>query len=153
MSGNSTIIKQTTIPKTKLIVELHESVRDNPFFHKIKKLNMSYMEIFSFGIIGLPVPDDFVGENDFEYRESKIPAFLELNKDYISLESDRLINKLARRHDPECAGRISELLGIAVTLKYFTKLLGVPRNNVGRIMTSSTVEKRRFQSSKEREGI
>ena len=128
-------------PTTVLKVEWDETVKDNPFFQKITEIEICCPEIFSLGCLNEGVPPQFVGENDFAYRQSKIPLLRGLYKDWMKTTKNQIIN-VASGYDSEKATDVSEIIGVAVALKYFIQLIGIQKNLIKKILPSGKQEKR-----------
>ena len=66
----------------KFKITLDKSVSSNPFFTRIKTIDIDKQSIFKYGIMNEDTPS-FIGENDFEYFQSKVPSWMEFYGDNI----------------------------------------------------------------------
>ena len=107
-------------------------------FDGIDSLEILRDEIFKFGIFKEQAAPEHVYENDFEYLMSKIPAFSEMCTDFIKLGNDYIDNLGT---DDRKSKEISEILGIALGLKFTSEALGVAQQSIEKIPTPITKEK------------
>ena len=107
MSINIEIIKDDTCKKLKVP----------------KKLNVSKEDIFNYGIFHYEIPPDRLSDNNFEYLESKIPAYVGMYEDYIDFDISR--QSIKSKTSGESAKNLSEIVGIAIGLKSAIQIFGL----------------------------
>lgn len=99
MSVNIEIIKDDTC---KLL----------PSFQNINHLKFSKQDIFNYGVFHYDIPPEKIGDNDFEYLESKIPGYVLLYEDHVKISKDD--NSITCQVTGEAAKNVSEIVGISV---------------------------------------
>jgi len=120
----------------KFKITLDKSVSSNPFFTKIKSIDIDKQSIFKYGILNED-PPSFIGENDFEYFQSKIPSWMEFYGDNIEIAKNRIIS-YARGENTK---RVSEIIGVGVGLSYAIELLQINPNKINKIPKPETMIK------------
>ena len=124
MSINIEIIKDDTCKKLKVP----------------KKLNVSKEDIFNYGIFHYEIPPDKLSDNNFEYLESKIPAYVGMYEDYIDIDEGR--QSIKSKTSGESVKNLSEIIGIALGLKSAIKIFGLNKKEIENIPISTKQEKR-----------
>lgn len=124
MSINIEIIKDDTCKKLKVP----------------KKLNVFKEDIFNYGIFHYEIPPDKLSDNNFEYLESKIPAYVGMYEDYIDF--DVAGQSIKSKTTGESAKNLSEIIGIALGLKSAIKIFGLNKKEIENIPISTKQEKR-----------
>ncbi len=124
MSINIEIIKDDTCKKLKVP----------------KKLNVSKEDIFNYGIFHYEIPPDKLSDNNFEYLESKIPAYVGMYEDYIDIDEGR--QSIKSKTSGESVKNLSEIIGIALGLKSAIKIFGLNKKEIENITISTKQEKR-----------
>lgn len=124
MSINIEIIKDDTCKKLKVP----------------KKLNVSKEDIFNYGIFHYEIPPHKLSDNNFEYLESKIPAYVGMYEDYIDIDEGR--QSIISKTSGESAKNLSEIIGIALGLKSAIKIFGLNKKEIENIPISTKQEKR-----------
>ena len=105
---------------SKLKIHLDETVKDSDLFKSKKDLNICKPEIFKYGVFAEEIPEK-IHEADFDYLQSKIPAYELLYSDFLSVYSDRIENI---SKDDRKKKLLSEVIGVAFGIKYTVELLG-----------------------------
>ncbi|WP_264550782.1 hypothetical protein [Flavobacterium sp. N2038] len=105
---------------SKLKIYLDETVKDSPLFKSKEELSICKPEIFKYGVFAEEIPQN-VYEADFDYLQSKIPAYELLYSDFLSVYADRIENI---SKDDRKKKLISEVIGVAFGIKYTVELLG-----------------------------
>lgn len=77
--------------RSKLNVHLDDTVKDSELFKSKLELDICKPEIFKYGIMAEEVPDKVL-ESNFDYLQSKIPAYESLYSDWINVEKDKIEN-------------------------------------------------------------
>jgi hypothetical protein len=131
-----------SISKPKIYLD--ETVKDSELFKSKEELEICKQEIFKYGVMMEEVPSH-IQEADFDYLQSKIPAYDLLHSDFINIFPDRIENL---SNDDRKKKIISEIIGVAFGIKYTTELLntspskfkkiGVPIN--GKYLDYSIIE-------------
>ena len=124
MSINIEIIKDDTCKKLKVQ----------------KELNVSKEDIFNYGIFHYEIPPDRLSDNNFEYLESKIPAYVGMYEDYIDFDISR--QSIKSKTSGESAKNLSEIVGIAIGLKSAIQIFGLNKKEIENIPISTKQEKR-----------
>jgi hypothetical protein len=129
---------------SKPIIHLDDTVKDSKLFQSKNEFEICKPEIFKYGIMMEEVPAH-IREADFDYLQSKIPAYELLHSDFINIFPDRIENL---SNDDRKKKLISEIIGVAFGIKYTTELLntspskfkkiGVPRE--GKYLDYSIIE-------------
>ncbi|MFN0188381.1 MAG: hypothetical protein ACKVQV_06740, partial [Bacteroidia bacterium] len=132
--------KQTT----KIEILLDETVKDNVFFQTVTSFEINKIELFKYAIMMWEVPSNIV-ESDFDYLQSKVPAFESLLSDFIDFNDNTVYNL---SNDDRVKKTVSEAVGVGLGLKYSTILLktnpnkfkkiGVPKE--GKYLDYSTIK-------------
>jgi len=105
---------------SKLKIHLDETVKDSPLFKSKEELSICKPEIFKYGVFAEEIPEK-VYEADFDYLQSKIPAYELLYSDFLSVYEDRIENI---SKDDRKKKLLSEVIGVAFGIKYTVELLG-----------------------------
>ena len=131
-----------SISKPKIFLD--DTVKDVELFKSKKEFEICKQEIFKYGVMMEEVPTH-IKEADFDYLQSKIPAYDLLHSDFINISPTRIENL---SNDDRKKKMISEIIGVAFGIKYTTELLntspskfkkiGVPIN--GKYLDYSIIE-------------
>jgi hypothetical protein len=124
----------------KLTVIPDDSCKDLEGFSITSTIKFAKTEIFTFGILNIDVPPDRIGENDFEYLQSKIPSYMGMYEDYIVL--DKIHNRIIGNATGETLRQVSEIIGVGVGLKVFTYISKFERKTISKIGVSKHRVKR-----------
>ena len=124
MSINIEIIKDDTCKKLKVQ----------------KELNVSKEDIFNYGIFHYEIPPDRLSDNNFEYLESKIPAYVGMYEDYIDFDISR--QSIKSKTSGESAKNLSEIVGIAIGLKSAIQIFGLNKKEIENIPIGTKKKKR-----------
>lgn len=124
--------------KIKLIID--STLSKNKNFSSWEDIEVEKQDIFNFGIFKYEVPPEKIGENDFEYLQSKIPAYTELYEDYIEMPNGK--NSIICKVEGEAASDVSEIVGIAIGLKTTMDIFGIEKRKIRKIGQSGKREKR-----------
>jgi len=124
--------------KVKLVCD--DTCRNNPLLKDKTSIHLSKLDIFTYGVMNMDVPPEKIGDNEFEYRESKIPSLESLYSDCIAFNSSKgqIVNKMKG----ECGKVVSELVGVGVGLRTFIDISKLTRRSINRIGVSKKQEKR-----------
>ena len=122
--------------REKFKITLDKSVSSNQFFTRIKTIDIDKQLMFKYGILNEDVPS-FIGENDFEYLQSKVPSLTEFYGDNIRIDKNRIISFASG----ENTKRISEIIGVGVCLRYAIELLQINPNRINKIPKPDTMIK------------
>ena len=106
-----------SISKPKIVID--ESAKDAEIFKYKKEFEICKPEIFKYGIMMEEVPPS-IKDSDFDYLQSKIPAYEMLHSDFIKVYENRIENL---SNDDRKKKMISEIIGVAFGIKYTTELL------------------------------
>jgi len=117
--------------KATLQIELDETVKDNELFKSKSDMLICKPEIFKYGILVEEVPEHVL-ESDFDYLQSKIPAYEMLHSEFIKVGSNKVEN-LSK--DDRKKKTLSEIIGVAFGIKYSTELLSTNPNRFKKIGT------------------
>jgi len=112
----------------------HREIKDVKFIDIVKQ------DIFSYGVFNHEIPPDKIGEYDFEYLQSKVPAYYELYDDHIDMSDKR--QAIICKVPGEAAKIISEIVGVAVGLKTAKTLFKFRKRDISKIGLSGNREKR-----------
>jgi hypothetical protein len=104
---------------SKPVIYLDDTVKDLELFKSKQEFEICKPEIFKYGIMMEEVPAH-IREADFDYLQSKIPAYELLHSDFINTFPDRIENL---SNDDRKKKMISEIIGVAFGIKYTTELL------------------------------
>lgn len=104
------------------------------------KLNVSKEDIFNYGIFHYEIPPDKLSDNNFEYLQSKIPAYVGMYEDYIDFDLSR--QSIKSKTSGESAKNLSEIVGIALGLKSAIQIFGLNKKEIENIPISTKQEKR-----------
>jgi hypothetical protein len=104
----------------------------------VSHIEIEKQDIFNYGVFHYEVPPDKIGENEFEYLESKIPSYYGLYSDHLDLTVDKIVCKVSG----EAAQRLSEIVGIGVGLKSALDIFNLRKKDIGKIKASKKREKR-----------
>jgi hypothetical protein len=119
---------------TLVKIALDEKVKNVSDFQSVQTFNIDKDEIFKYGIFMQEVPGH-VKESDFDYLQSKVPAMAELYEDYVQCTDDEVINL---SEDDRTKKLISEVVGVALGLKYATTILSINSNKFEKIPPPTT---------------
>ena len=97
-------------------------------------------DIFNYGIFHYEIPPDKLSDNNFEYLESKIPAYVGMYEDYIDF--DVVGQSIKSKTSGESAKNLSEIVGIAIGLKSAIQIFGLNKKEIENIPISTKQEKR-----------
>ncbi|MFP5039752.1 hypothetical protein [Parasediminibacterium sp. JCM 36343] len=100
-------------------IHLDETVKDLELFKSKEDFQICKPEIFKYGIMMEEVPNH-IREADFEYLQSKIPAYELLHSDFINIFPERIENT---SNDDRKKKIISEIIGVSFGIKYTIELL------------------------------
>lgn len=114
---------------SKLKVYLDDTVKDSDLFKTKSDFEICKPEIFKYGIMMEEIPSR-IKEADFDYLQSKVPAYELLHSDFINIYDDRVENI---SNDDRKKKLISEIIGVAFGIKYTTELLGTNPNRFKKI--------------------
>jgi len=120
--------------------EIDSTLRNNKAFSIIKTISIEKQDIFNYGIFKHPVPPEKIGENDFEYLQSKIPSFYDLYDELIDFQEER--KRIESKVSGEDLKNISEIVGIAVGLKSAETILKLKKMDFHKIPPSKHKLKR-----------
>ncbi|WP_200814398.1 hypothetical protein [Parabacteroides sp. Marseille-P3160] len=124
--GNAVVIFMST---SKLKIYLDDTVKDSELFQSKKEFEICKPEIFKYGIMMEEIPNH-IKEADFDYLQSKVPAYDLLHSDFINLYTNRIENI---SNDDRKKKLISEIIGVAFGIKYTTELLKTNPNKFKKI--------------------
>lgn len=110
-------------------VFLDETVEDSDLFKSKKEFEICKPEIFKYGIMVEEVPKHIV-DSDFDYLQSKIPAYELLHSDFINIKTDKIENLSTGDRKKKS---ISEIIGVAFGIKYTVELLNTNPNKFKKI--------------------
>lgn len=111
-----------SISKPKIHIDA--TAKDVELFKEKSEFEICKPEIFKYGVMAEEVPDH-IEDSDFDYLQSKIPAYELLHDDFISVQNNRIEN-LSK--DDRKQKVISEIIGVAFGIKYTVELLQVSPN-------------------------
>ncbi|WP_211518705.1 hypothetical protein [Flavobacterium humi] len=114
---------------SKLKIHLDETVKDSPLFKSKEELSICKPEIFKYGVFAEEIPMK-ISESDFDYLQSKIPAYEMLYSDFLSIYADRIENI---SKDDRKKKLLSEVIGVAFGIKYTVELLNTNPNKFKKI--------------------
>lgn len=114
---------------SKLKIHLDETVKDSELFKSKEDFEICKPEIFKYGIMVEEVPPHIV-DSDFDYLQSKIPAYELLHSDFINVKLDKIENL---SNDDRKKKMISEIIGVAFGIKYTVELLNTNPNKFKKI--------------------
>ncbi len=103
-------------------------------------LSFSKEDIFNYGVFHFEIPPDKISDNNFEYIESKIPAYVGMYEDYV--EIDEIEQSIKSKTYGESAKNLSEVVGIAVGLKSAIEIFDLDKKEIENIPISDKKEKR-----------
>lgn len=104
------------------------------------KLTVLKEDIFNYGVFHYEIPPDKLSDNNFEYLESKIPAYVGMYEDYIDIDEAR--QSIKSKTSGESAKNLSEIVGIALGLKSAIQIFGINKKEIENIPISTKQEKR-----------
>jgi len=116
---------------SKLKIHLDDTVKDSELFKSKMEFEICKPEIFKYGIMVEEVPAHVVDSN-FDYLQSKIPAYELLHSDFINIHPDKVENLST---DDRKKKTISEIIGVAFGIKYTVELLDTNPNKFKKIGT------------------
>ncbi|WP_185286420.1 MULTISPECIES: hypothetical protein [Chryseobacterium] len=111
------------------VIILDDTVKDLELFKSKNEFKICKPEIFKYGIMVEEVPGH-IKEADFDYLQSKLPAYFQLYSDFIKVESERICN-LSK--DDRKKKLISEIVGVSFGIKYTVELLNTSPNKFKKI--------------------
>lgn len=117
--------------KSKLKIHLDETVKDSELFKSKVEFEICKPEIFKYGVMLEEIPPHIV-DSDFDYLQSKIPAYELLHSEFINVDLN-IIENLS--NDDRKKKTISEIIGVAVGIKYTVELLNTNPNRFKKIGT------------------
>lgn len=112
-------------------IYLDETVKDSELFKSKLEFEICKPEIFKYGIMVEEIPPHIV-DSDFNYLQSKIPAYELLHSDFINIQVDKIENL---SNDDRKKKTISEIIGVAFGIKYTVELLKANPNKFKKIGT------------------
>jgi len=115
---------------------LHSSVKDNPFFHKVKNISIDKMSVFKNGALNIN-PPKHIKDSDFEYLMSKFPFLMGLHEDYLRITDDTIFTAASG----EEAKKLHEIVGVGVAIQYSIALLNLKLNEIKRIVPPEEKQK------------
>lgn len=115
--------------KSKLKIHLDETVKDSELFKSKVDFDICKPEIFKYGVMLEEIPPHIV-DSDFDYLQSKIPAYESLHSEFINVNVDKIENL---SNDDRKKKTISEIIGVAVGIKYTVELLNTNPNRFKKI--------------------
>jgi hypothetical protein len=116
--------------------EADETLKDSHWFTGIKSIHIEKQDIFSYGVFKRAIPPEKLGDNNFDYLQSKIPTYHDLYDDQIRFQENS--KKIIAKVTGEDAKDISEIVGIAVGLKSAEAILKLEKKAFRKITTSET---------------
>jgi ferric-dicitrate binding protein FerR (iron transport regulator) len=138
MEGAVELLKE----KQHIAMKPGESVTLNVVSGKftLTKVNpdVSKEDIFNYGIFHYEIPPDKLSDNNFEYLESKIPAYVGMYEDYIDFDVAR--QSIKSKTSGESAKNLSEIVGIAIGLKSAIQIFGLNKKEIENIPISTKQE-------------
>lgn len=114
---------------SKLKIHLDETVKDLELFKSKTEFEICKPEIFKYGIMLEEVPLNIIDSN-FDYLQSKIPAYEMLHSEFINVQSNKIENL---SNDDRKKKNLSEIIGVAFGIKYTVELLNVNPNQFKKI--------------------
>lgn len=111
-----------------------------PSSQAINHVDFSKQDIFNYGVFHYEIPPEKIGENDFDYLESKIPAYVLMYEDHVKVSTDN--NSIECHVTGEAAKNVSEIVGIAAGLKAAIKIFNIEKKDIEKIGLSGKKEKR-----------
>lgn len=134
----------------KLILEKDDTCRNILELSPINEIKVEKPDIFNYGVFHYEIPPEKIGENDFEYLQSKIPAYYMLYDDQIDIPDKR--NAIICKVSGEAAKNVSEIVGIGIGLKAASFIFKIQKKNIQKIGLSGKKEKRLdFRAKKNKE--
>ncbi|WP_207802065.1 hypothetical protein [Flavobacterium aquariorum] len=115
--------------KSKMKIYLDETVKDSELFKSKLEFEICKPEIFKYGIMVEEIPPHII-DSDFDYLQSKIPAYELLHSDFINVEANKIENLSV---DDRKKKTISEIIGVAFGIKYTVELLNTNPNKFKKI--------------------
>jgi len=115
--------------KSKLKIHLDETVKDSELFKSKVEFEICKPEIFKYGVMLEEIPPHIV-DSDFDYLQSKIPAYELLHSEFINVNINKIENL---SNDDRKKKTISEIIGVAVGIKYAVELLNTNPNRFKKI--------------------
>jgi hypothetical protein len=116
--------------------EADETLNDSHLFADVKSVSVEKQDIFNYGVFKYATPPDKLGENNFEYLQSKIPAYYDLYNDQIDFQENN--KKIITKVSGEDAKDISEIIGIAIGLKSAEAILKLEKKTFKKIPVSES---------------
>jgi len=116
---------------SKIKIYLDETVKDSELFKSKLEFEICKPEIFKYGIMVEEIPPHIV-DSDFDYLQSKIPAYELLHSDFINVKVNKIENL---SNDDRKKKTISEIIGVAFGIKYTVELLKTNPNKFKKIGT------------------
>lgn len=96
----------------------------------LSSIDISKDELFLLGIFKHDVPPEHIGDNEYFYLASKVPAYVQLYEDFIEVVGGSIVNKST---DDRVMKDVSEIVGIAIGLKYSIVNFGVRSEEISKI--------------------
>jgi hypothetical protein len=116
--------------------EADATLKHSRFFTDIKSISVEKQDIFSYGIFKHAIPPDKIKENDFDYLQSKIPAYYSLYNEQIDFQENK--KRIIATVQGEDAANISEIIGVAIGLKSAEGILKLEKNTFKKIRASES---------------
>lgn len=108
------------------------------FFSKISSLDIEKEDLFKLGIFKHEVPAEHVLETDYLYLLSKVSAYFQLYGDFITVNGNQIVNS---SKDDRVMKDVSEIVGIALGLKFTIDCFGIRQENISKIPPPANKQK------------
>ena len=105
--------------RSEIKIHLDDTVKDLELFQSKTAIEICKSEILKYGIMMEEIPSH-IKEADFDYLQSKVPAYDSLYSDFIKVYPNRIENI---SNDDRKKKLVSEVIGVAVGIKYTIELL------------------------------
>jgi hypothetical protein len=124
----------------KLELVIDDTCKNKEEFKGITSVEIEKQDIFNYGVFHYEVPPEKIGENDFEYLQSKVPAYYLMYNDQIDIPANK--KAIICKVPGEAAQNVSELVGIAVGLRAASSIFKIQKKDIQKIGLSIKKEKR-----------
>ncbi|SMC87790.1 hypothetical protein [Pedobacter africanus] len=114
---------------TNIEVIIDETAAGVAIFERFSHIEINKGELFKYAVMHLEVPPH-IKESDFDYLQGKVPAMEAIQLEFIEFTGDTIYN-LSK--DDRNITSISELVGVALGLKYSTLILNTNPNKFKKI--------------------
>lgn len=108
------------------------------YFKGTSSIEVDKDDLFKLGIFKQEIPPDHVGENEYLYLMSKVPAYTQIYNDFISIDGDSIVNT---SKDDRMMKDISEIVGIALGIKVTIEAFGIRQERITKVPPPSTKQK------------